>query len=160
MTLIELMIVVVIIGILSVLAVTGYRKYTFQARNSEAMNFLQAIRAAQESYYQSFGRYCGRPQGDLWPLQIAGDVKEEWGDPQPETWRHLGVKSPGWVWFQYEIRAGGPNDAPEGGVFANPPAKPWFVARAHGDFLQGDNKTSLFEITSETETVFVENENH
>ena len=93
-------------------------------------------------------------------LQIAGDVKEEWGDPQPETWRHLGVKSPGWVWFQYEIRAGGPNDAPEGGVFANPPAKPWFVARAHGDFLQGDNKTSLFEITSETETVFVENENH
>ena len=35
-TLVELMIVVVIVGVLSVLAITGYRKYSYASRNSEA----------------------------------------------------------------------------------------------------------------------------
>ncbi len=158
MTLVELMIVVVIVGVLSVLAITGYRKYTFRARNSEAINFLQSIRAAQEAYYQSFGRYCGGPAAALWPDEIPREEKVEWGAPQPLAWRHLGVKSPGWVWFQYEVRAGGPADA-AGPSFENQPERPWFVAQARGDFIRG-NPTSLFEITSETETVYVENENH
>lgn len=158
MTLVELMIVVVIVGVLSVLAITGYRKYTFRARNSEAINFLQSIRAAQEGYFQSFGRYCGSPAPSLWPAQMPQEEKLEWGAPQPPAWQHLGVKSPGWVWFQYDIRAGGPND-PAGASFDDQPARPWFVAQARGDFIAG-GPTSLFEITSETETVYVENENH
>jgi len=158
MTLVELMIVVVIVGVLSVLAITGYRKYTFRARNSEAINFLQSIRASQEAYYQSFGRYCGTPAAALWPAQVPREEKLEWGAPQPLAWRHLGVKSPGWVWFQYELRAGGPNDA-AGASFEDQPEGQWFVAQAHGDFIEG-GLTSLFEITSETETVYVENENH
>ncbi len=97
MTLVELMIVVVIIGVLSVFAVTGYRKYTFRARNSEAINFLQAIRASQEAYYQSFGRYCGAPAVAAWPAQIPQEEKVEWGEPVPDAWKHLGIKSPGWV---------------------------------------------------------------
>ena len=35
------MIVVVIIGVLAVLAITGYRKYTYAARNAEAVQFLE-----------------------------------------------------------------------------------------------------------------------
>ena len=52
-TLVELMVVVVIIGVLSVLALFAYRKYNFFARNSEAVQFLGAVRSAQESYFQA-----------------------------------------------------------------------------------------------------------
>ena len=53
------MIVVVILGVLSVVAITGYRKYVYSARNTAAIQFLGAVRAAQEAYFQSFGQYCG-----------------------------------------------------------------------------------------------------
>ena len=46
-----------------------------------------------------------------------------------------------------------------GASFEDQPEGQWFVAQAHGDFIEG-GLTSLFEITSETETVYVENENH
>lgn len=159
MTLIELMIVVVIVSVLSLLAVTGYRKFTFRARSSEAVNFLGSIRAAQEAYFQSFGEYCGTTVPALWPAQIPVD-KVPWGDPVPQAWQHLGVKSPGYVQFQYELRAGLPEQ--DGGAsFDQQPERPWFAAAARGDFLRNDGgKTSFFEITSETETVYRENENH
>lgn len=159
MTLVELMIVIVVVSVLSLLAVTGYRKYTFRARNTEAKQFLQAIRAAQEVYYQSFGQYCGSTQPSRWPAQIP-TTKTAWGDPVPLAWQHLGIKTPGYVEFQYELRAGSAQDN-GGPSFDEQPERPWFVAVARGDFLRGDgNKTSFFEITSETEHVYSENENH
>ena len=69
-TLVELMIVVVIIGVLSVLAITGYRKYTYSARNAEAQQFLGAVRAAQQMYFEGFGRYCGDPNPAAWPAEM------------------------------------------------------------------------------------------
>lgn len=158
MTLVELMIVVVIIGVLSILAVTGYRKYTFQARSSEAKNFLQAIRGAQEVYFQSFGQYCGTVGGEQWPAQVPTE-KVEWGDPAPASWQALGIKSPGWVLFQYEIRAGLAQDA-AGEAFINQPQRPWFVATATADFLKRGNEKTFHEITSESDVVFTQNENH
>lgn len=160
MTLVELMIVIVVISVLSLLAVTGYRKYTFRARASEAKNFLGAIKAAQEVYYQSFGQYCGRVAGDSWPAQIP-DEKVPWGDPIPLAWQHLGIKSPGYVQFQYTIKAGPVGAVPNDSPFDAPPQRPWFVAHATGDFLRNDgNKNSFFEITSETEHIFSRDENH
>jgi prepilin-type N-terminal cleavage/methylation domain-containing protein len=55
MTLIEMMIVVVIITVLTTLALMGYKRLIYQARNAEARNFLGAIRAAQNVYYQFYG---------------------------------------------------------------------------------------------------------
>lgn len=75
-TLVELMVVVVILGILAVLALFAYRKYTYAARNSEAVQFLGAVRAAQESYFQSFGQYCGTLQPALHPAVIPFEGKE------------------------------------------------------------------------------------
>ena len=160
MTLVELMIVIVIVAVLSLLAVTGYRKYTFQARTSEAKNFLGAIRVAQEAYYQSFGQYCGTAGAELWPPQIPGDDKVSWGDPAPLAWQHLGIKSPGYVQFQYEVRAGlaGENG---GDAFIEQPTRPWFIARAHGDFLRdSESKKSFFEITSESDSIYARDENY
>lgn len=159
MTLVELMIVVVIIGVLSILAVTGYRKYTFQARSSEAKNFLQAIRGAQEVYFQSFGQYCGTVGGETWPAQLPTE-KVEWGDPAPASWQALGIKSPGWVLFQYEISAGLAQDATPEGAFIDQPQRPWFVATATADFLKSGNEKTFHEITSESGVVITLNENH
>ena len=150
-TLIELMIVVVIIGVLSVLAVSGYRRYTLAARNSEAESFLMAIRAQQESYKQAFGAYCGTPNGVKWPTDVPQQQKAQWdGADMPAAWKDLGMKSPGLVWFQYEIFAGTlPANAPPEGLAAafNGVTGPWFAARAHGDF-DNDGSESTFEIHS------------
>lgn len=160
MTLVELMIVIVIVGVLSLLAVTGYRKYTFQARTSEAKNFLGTIRVAQEAYYQSFGQYCGTVAPAFWPAAVPVDDKVPWGDPAPVAWQHLGIKSPGFVQFQYELVAGLANEG-GGDAFVEQPNRPWFIARAHGDFLRNDgNKRSFFEITSESESIYARDENH
>ncbi|MCA9546674.1 MAG: prepilin-type N-terminal cleavage/methylation domain-containing protein [Myxococcales bacterium] len=152
MTLIELMIVVVIVGVLSVLAVTGYRRFTLQARNAEAQNFLGVIRAAQQAYYEGFGQFCGADGWENHPAQVPLEQKVNWGQPAG-AWRDLGVKSPGQVWFRYRMRAGADNP-PEDHF----PAGPWFVAQANGDWDR-DGRLSTYEVSSATNTVFIDNEN-
>ena len=160
-TLIELMIVVVIITLLTTLAVSGYRKLIYQARNSEAYHFLGAIRSAQTLYYQASGQYAGTSEWAEWPEEdFPQEVRLNWGDPTSETWKALGVRPEGPVWFKYRIRASViPADAPAG-VFRPPPAGPWYVAQARGDFSPNPaNVTSLFEVTSAKAAVYVENIN-
>lgn len=157
MTLVELMVVVVIVGILSVLAVNGYRKYTYNARNSEAAQFLGAVRAAQEAYFQSFGQYCGTAAGEAWPNDIPVINKKPWGTPD-NAWADLGIKSPGNVWFQYTLMANRTGAGAPGDSFKDPPTNTWFVARAHGDF-DGDGVLSTFEVTSAKPEVYSNNEN-
>lgn len=152
MTLVELMIVVVIVGILSVLAVSGFRKYTISARNTEAHNFLGSIRASQEAYFQSFGRYCGTVAETKWPLTVPIEQKVQWEQPPNGAWRDLGIKSPGAVWFQYVLRAGGPNEA-AGAAFDPQPTTAWYQATAHSDFNR-DGILSTFEVTSATNIVY------
>lgn len=50
-TLIELMIVVVIIGILSSIALPAYQQYTMRANRTDGMSAIQMILDAQERYY-------------------------------------------------------------------------------------------------------------
>ncbi|MEE2787351.1 MAG: prepilin-type N-terminal cleavage/methylation domain-containing protein [Myxococcota bacterium] len=163
-TLVELMIVVVIIGVLAVLAITGYRKYTYAARNAEAVQFLGGVRAAQQAYFEAFGRYCGDPDPDAWPprMPTMETGKEMWqqnGQPIPanNAWSALGIQSPGRVWFQYSIAAGGPNDPDESGAISQR-NRDWFWAQANGDF-NNDGVHSTFEVTSEKPDVFIANEN-
>ncbi|MCB9543568.1 MAG: prepilin-type N-terminal cleavage/methylation domain-containing protein [bacterium] len=162
-TLVELMIVVVIIGVLAVLAITGYRKYTYAARNAEAQQFLGAVRAAQQMYFEAFGRYCGEVNPDLWPAEMPnGETgKINWDSPDnplPEdnAWYQLGIRSPGRVWFQYSLAAGEPGE--NGGRAIRDNRKHWFWAQANGDF-NADGTTSTFEVTSEKADVYIENEN-
>ena len=148
-TLMELMIVVVIVGVLSVVAVTSYRRYSYGARNAEAQQFLQAIRLAQVTYFEQYGRFCGTPGGNTWPqtMPTGAEGPQRWG-PLPETspFFHLGLKSPGEVWFQYEVAAGVAGES-GGGAIKNSD-RPWFWAQAHSDF-NGNGQYSTFEVTSE-----------
>ncbi|MGC6416684.1 MAG: type IV pilin protein [Bradymonadia bacterium] len=162
-TLVELMIVVVIIGVLSVLAITGYRKYTYAARNAEAVQFLGSVRAAQLAYYQANGVFCGSTTPSFWPRDIPSmdTGKIRWSDPadpipQANAWHDLAVESPGSVWFRYQVAAGRPGQA--GGEAIRNSNRPWFWAQANGDF-DGNGTLSTFEVTSEKPEVFRHNEN-
>jgi prepilin-type N-terminal cleavage/methylation domain-containing protein len=148
-TLLELMIVVVIIGVLSVVAVTSYSRYSYGARNAEAQQFLQAIRLAQMTYFEQYGQFCGEPGSKKWPEDVPTGATgpKRWG-PVPNTspFFHLGLKSPGEVWFQYEIAAGGAGDNADGAI--KHLDRPWFWAQAYSDF-NGNGQFSTFEVTSE-----------
>lgn len=57
-TLIEMVVVVLIIGILSAIAIPQYFKLVEKGRVSEAISLLDAARASQERYRAKYGSYC------------------------------------------------------------------------------------------------------
>ncbi len=68
MTLIELMIAVVIVGVLASIAYPSYQKYTMQARRSDGQIALTRIAAAQEKFYSDCSYYAASlamPRGCL-----------------------------------------------------------------------------------------------
>jgi prepilin-type N-terminal cleavage/methylation domain-containing protein len=56
-TLVELMIVVVILGILAALAMTGWKKWVGRARSVEAMSMLAEMSAKEQLYKLEFAAY-------------------------------------------------------------------------------------------------------
>ena len=54
-TLVELVIVIVIVGVLSIVAVPIYRGYTSKARTSEAKSLTGALQNSQKIYYAEHG---------------------------------------------------------------------------------------------------------
>jgi type IV pilus assembly protein PilE len=56
-TLVELIIVIVIVGILSIVAVPIYRGYTKKAIATEAKALLGSIATSEKVYYAEFGNY-------------------------------------------------------------------------------------------------------
>lgn len=57
-TLLELMIVVVIVGILAAVAIPAYNGYVTRSRRSDAFTALETVRAAQEMYRAEQGGYA------------------------------------------------------------------------------------------------------
>jgi type IV pilus assembly protein PilE len=58
-TLIEVMIVVVIVGMLAAIAIPAYDNYITRSRRSDAFTALETVRAAQEMYRAERGFYSG-----------------------------------------------------------------------------------------------------
>lgn len=56
-TLLEVMVVVVIVGILAAVAIPAYNDYVTRARRSDAFTALETVRAAQEMYRAEKGLY-------------------------------------------------------------------------------------------------------
>ena len=63
-TLVELVIVIIIVGILSLVAIPIYKKYVQEAKITEAKAFLSAAYNAQRLYYLEHGFYYGMVVGD------------------------------------------------------------------------------------------------
>jgi type IV pilus assembly protein PilE len=57
-TLIEVMIVVVIVGLLAAIAIPAYNNYVTRSRRSDAFTALETVRAAQEMYRAEKGFYA------------------------------------------------------------------------------------------------------
>ena len=71
-TLIELMVVVVIIGILAGIAYPGYRSYTQKSRRSDAQILLLQAAARQEKFFSDCSKYAGSLAGTAMSCTAGG----------------------------------------------------------------------------------------
>jgi type II secretory pathway pseudopilin PulG len=161
----ELMIVVVITGILSAVAIPSFTSYILRARTTEATQFLGVIKMRQESYRAEFGSYLVCP-GNLVPDEIefvpgdAGTMKNSVALPFPSNdpcFSQLGAHPDGVVRFGYGWAAGTPADlAPARAVYGitDNTADNYFIAQATSD-LDGDGTACIFEVTSFTRNVWI-----
>ena len=179
-TLVELLVVVAMIGVLSALAIVGYRKYLQSSHSGEARAILQGIRAGEENYRAETLTYlgcsgCGGspcPQGTgalttRYPHDTPDKTKWNWinnAHADAPCWRMLNVTADGPVHYVYSVVSGSPGQAmpgiPAPGVtptWPNPTREPWYVVQAVGD-LDGDGTLSSFVASSLSGEIAVENE--
>lgn len=171
-TLVELMIVVVIVGILSALAVYGVRMYIQSTKTSEAGAIINSIRAAQEVYLQDTFVYLNvsaSNYANLHPSATPGNFKRSWaGDGDSATtsakFRELGVTVDSGVYYSYGVVAGRtgeaiptPPTAKKNFGFPTNATQPFYVVIAKGD-LDGDGTFSYVMAHSMSSEVYIERE--
>ena len=119
-TLIEVMITVAIVGILALLAVVGYSKWTRAANLAEANNMVANIRTAEVAFLAENGAYMNvtgtaaspqRGKGNSYPSTNPGAFKTPWGGPctacsNANAWQALNVTADAPVIFGYSCIAG------------------------------------------------------
>ena len=173
-TLVELSIVVVIVGILTTLAVFGVSRYLRKSKTAEAVQMIGAIKAGQEAFFDETFRYYdvsgGLADSNLYPTAEGGanwTSKIQWGAGEMATrWATLGVAPAAPVQFRYATTAGLPTEMPNDGIFgtgidynlaavASRPSH-WYIALAVGD-LDGDGVRSVFIGSSFTNEIFSQN---
>lgn len=167
-TLVELAVVVAIVGILSVLAVVGYRKLILSSKVTEAQNVISAIRVAEESYRAERGTYVDIGSSKFCPSDGSKQAKTAW-DPScnggTTTWAQLPVHVDGPVQFGYRVFAGStgfsaPTDITWVDWSGASTTVPWYVVHAKAD-LNDDGSSGLYtELvgTSFQNTIFSRNE--
>jgi prepilin-type N-terminal cleavage/methylation domain-containing protein len=140
-TLIELMVVVAIIGVLATLATYGVRKYVLEAKRSEAVSMLTAIRGAEEAYRDETFVYLGAANFSTWhPTNDPGGKKSGWGsgsNAMSAVFDQLGVVSDGPVEYSYAVIAGNGGTLPAIPMtLAAPfpaPTGPYYIAMGMAD---------------------------
>ncbi len=177
-TLVEVMIVVVIVGVLSALAVYGVKRYVDASKSSEAIHMIGSIKAAEEAYREETYAYldvagAGKDLStdDILYPRVPGKLKSDWTNNTHACyprWVSLGVQSSGPVYFGYAVKAGKAGDsissvsAPRTktaysfGPYATAPG-PWYVVQAMGD-VNGDTNRSVFLASNWTTDIYVEND--
>ena len=77
LTLIELLIVIVIVGILAAVAIPTYTGYTQRGRRADAKTALEQLRASQEVFRAENGRYAN----DATDGNALNVLRTNWGGP-------------------------------------------------------------------------------
>ena len=161
MTLIELMMVVVILGVLAGVGAFTYSSYLRRSRSQEARTMLASIASREEAYRSEFSSYCaagamGTPTAlglsNAWPTSApTGSRVPFLGTGMPAEWLQLGFRPTGDVRYRYVVVVGVPPAAPpspyDSGFSSAPNQDLWFVAEAYGN-LDADSVVSTFGIFS------------
>jgi prepilin-type N-terminal cleavage/methylation domain-containing protein len=143
-TLIELAIVVVLIGILSLLAGVAYRKWVLNSYINEATEMLSNIRNAEETFRSENGGYLDVSGGltTLYPAATpTGNVKTAWGaacSACKAPWTSINVAPSAPVRFGYAVTADNSTTTSPTGITADDKAvnttslvgQPWYAAVA------------------------------
>ncbi len=173
-TLVELMVVVAIVGVLAAIGITLFRKHVHSARSVEAVNMIQAIRAAQERWRAETQRYLrvSSELTDYYPSASPGLEKVPF-DPRLESnsghkdaarWARFNVQGPGHVQGVYSTVAGNAGTSPDDEAlsgYSDVPTfdtlnDPWYLISAKVD-MDGDSVPSLYLAASLNGEVYVEN---
>ena len=173
-TLVELMVVVIIIGILSAIAMPLYTRTRYKSFAIEATEVLSRITAAQEGYRSEFSVYsdvssdltlAGTGNGtsgaigpNWWPALTTRDGNgfANFYTSMPTAWNQLGVRPRQMVRYSYQTISGLPGVSPSvGGTQPDLgyPSLPtamkgvWYYAIASAD-LDGNGVYSRFEVSN------------
>jgi prepilin-type N-terminal cleavage/methylation domain-containing protein len=184
-TLIEAMIVVVIVGIVSLLAVVAYRKWIQTSYLAEAQDMVSHIRSAEEAFHSENGvsylpvsKNLGK--GFDYPAPTPGGFKTAWGAPcalaqcvTTNAWQQLGVQPNGEVAYGYSVLTNPSTDYTNSPpTFTAPPTtvvvngatldlsamagQPWYVIEADGDYFGTGSFTSVIGFTGNNQ-LFISN---
>jgi type IV pilus assembly protein PilA len=166
---VELLAVIAMIGILSALAIVGYRRYLNASKTADAKAVIGAIRIAQESFRAETMQYanCSPTLLSYYPLTSAPNGKKvQWRNashPQWACWSQLNVQVDSPTTFRFATVAGAPGGAMpqpntvEAVNWPNPTTEPWYVVQARGD-ADANNTFSTLVASSINGEVYVENE--
>jgi type II secretory pathway pseudopilin PulG len=147
MSIVELMIVVVIIGILAAISVVSYRRYIGRARLSEPTALLAEFAAKEQLYFLDAAQFLGAHRSDANPQTEAvgeffpSDPSADFDSVRtpvalgtlPTSWGKLGIR-PRWpqLYCTYLVNAGAAGVAPTGVIgptlWSATPNVPWFYA--------------------------------
>ena len=165
-TLVELLIVVAIIGVMSALALVGYRKYLNTAQSSEAKGVIMSIRGAQEAYKSEMLQYLKVSNSitTYYPNTTPDDKRSAWVQPTHADyttgWKLLAVNPDTAVRFGYACTAGvgGKLDDFEFATTPTLPAGvPWFTVQAKNDH-DHNGTFAFFGSTSMSGEIMSQNE--
>jgi type II secretory pathway pseudopilin PulG len=156
MSIVELMIVVVIIGILAAVSVVSYRKYVGRARLSEATAMLAEFAAKEQIYFLDVGQYAeahrttslsqsaNENANEFFPRDPGVSPWDSVRTPTPlgdlpQSWKYLGIR-PRWpeAYCTYMVNAGPAQGNPPVVIpgiigpklWPSTPNVPWFYAMA------------------------------
>lgn len=170
MTLVELMIVVVTVGVLSALGIYGVTRYIRSAQSTEAYGIINAIRGAQDVYRQDTMKYLDVSQGsyaNTHPAGPPGAFKTSWAGGSSvaaSRFRELGVELDTATYYTFACVGVNPGSA----VPAPPTAKqnfgfptqvsePVYVVVAKAN-IDGDSTFSYILSHSLAADLYIENE--
>jgi len=167
-TLVELLTVVAITGILATIGTMMVRQHFKDAKTTEAVAIIQAIRVAEEARRAESGAYtkCSVTAGTPWyPAAPDGD-QHAWKQPSHpdfDNWKQLDISRPEGTQFGFLVEAGMPGVKPKDALTADKPvwptnpADPWYVIQAAGD-RDKDTVLSRLLAASFNGELYVEND--
>jgi type IV pilus assembly protein PilA len=167
-TLVELLAVVAMIGVLSALAVVGFKKYMNSTRTADARAVIGSIRIAEESYRAETLTYrsCGTTLTEWYPGAPNGKKRNFNGwtsHSRYDDWRILNVTVDSPTTFGFAVVAGAPGDKPPNTntslkpAWPSPTSEPWYVIQAGGD-SDGDGVLCYLVSSSFNGEIYVEND--